>query len=101
MSRFPRDFVWGAAAASYQIEGAAYEGDKGLSTWDMFCKKPGKVWNGQSGDVSCDHFHRYREDVGLMKQIGLRAYRFSVSWPPASESNGPVPRAWRVADQAP
>ena len=78
---FPRDFVWGAAAASYQIEGAAYDGDKGLSTWDMFCRKPGMVWNGQSGDVACDHFHRYREDVALMKQIGLRAYRLSVSWP--------------------
>ncbi|HEY2406516.1 MAG TPA: GH1 family beta-glucosidase [Polyangiaceae bacterium] len=81
MSRFPADFVWGAAAASYQIEGAAYEGDKGLSTWDMFCKKPGMVWQGQSGDVACDHFHRYREDVALMKELGLRAYRLSVSWP--------------------
>jgi len=78
---FPRDFVWGAAAASYQIEGAAYEGDKGLSTWDMFSKKPGMVWNGQSGDIACDHFHRYAEDVALMKQIGLGAYRLSISWP--------------------
>lgn len=78
---FPRDFVWGAAAASYQIEGAAFDADKGLSVWDMFCRKPGMVWNGQTGDVACDHFHRYREDVGLMKQIGLQAYRLSVSWP--------------------
>ncbi len=76
MSRtFPAIFVWGAAAASYQIEGAAYADDKGLSTWDMYCKKPGVVWNGQSGDVACDHFSRYREDVGLMKQVGLGAYR--------------------------
>ncbi|HYQ45591.1 MAG TPA: GH1 family beta-glucosidase [Polyangiaceae bacterium] len=82
MSRtFPANFVWGAAAASYQIEGAAYADDKGPSTWDMFCKKPGMVWNGQSGDVACDHFARYREDVGLMKQIGLGAYRLSISWP--------------------
>lgn len=82
MSRtFPANFVWGAAAASYQIEGAAYADDKGLSTWDMFCKKPGMVWNGQSGEVACDHFARYREDVALMKQIGLGAYRLSISWP--------------------
>jgi beta-glucosidase len=78
---FPKNFVWGAAAASYQIEGAAREGDKGLSTWDMFCLKPGTVWNGQTGDLACDHFHRYKEDVALMKQIGLGAYRLSVSWP--------------------
>jgi len=82
MSRtFPANFVWGAAAASYQIEGAAYADDKGLSVWDMFCKKPGMVWNGQSGEVACDHLARYREDVALMKQIGLGAYRLSVSWP--------------------
>src|SRR3954468_12616643 len=82
MSRtFPANFSWGAAAASYQIEGAAYADDKGLSTWDMFCKKPGMVWNGQSGEVACDHLARYREDVALMKQIGLGAYRLSVSWP--------------------
>ena len=57
MSRtFPANFVWGAAAASYQIEGAAYADDKGLSTWDMYCKKPGVVWNGQSGEIACDHF---------------------------------------------
>lgn len=78
---FPREFVWGAAAASYQIEGAAFADDKGPSTWDMFCRKPGMVWNGQNGDVACDHVHRYREDVGLMKQIGLGAYRLSISWP--------------------
>jgi beta-glucosidase len=80
-SSFPRGFVWGAAAASYQIEGAAFADDKGLSTWDMFCRKPGAVWNAQHGEVACDHFHRYREDVALMKAIGLGAYRLSVSWP--------------------
>ena len=78
---FPRQFVWGAAAASYQIEGGAYADDKGLSTWDMFCKKPGMVWNDQSGDRACDHLRLYREDVALMKQIGLQAYRLSISWP--------------------
>lgn len=80
-SRFPDSFVWGAAAASYQIEGAATADGKGPSVWDMFCRKQGAVWNGESGDVACDHYNRYREDVALMKQIGLGAYRLSISWP--------------------
>lgn len=79
--QFPKGFVWGAAAASYQIEGAAETDGKGPSTWDMFCRKPGAVWNGQNGDVACDHYNRYREDVALMKQLGLSAYRLSISWP--------------------
>ena len=78
---FPRDFVWGAAAASYQIEGGAYDDGKGLSVWDTMCRWPGKVWEGDTGDVACDHYHRYEEDVRLMAEIGLRAYRFSISWP--------------------
>lgn len=78
---FPENFVWGAAAASYQIEGAVNEDGKGASVWDMFCQKPGAVWEGHSGAVACDHYHRYREDVALMKQMGLRAYRLSVCWP--------------------
>ncbi len=78
---FPQDFVWGAAAASYQIEGAAYEDGKGLSVWDTFCRKPGSIWNGHTGDAACDHYHRYAEDVALMQQIGLQAYRMSISWP--------------------
>ncbi len=80
-SPFPDDFVWGAAAASYQIEGAAELDGKGPSTWDMFCAKPGTIWQGQSGSVACDHYHRYAEDVGLMREIGLGAYRLSLSWP--------------------
>lgn len=79
--RFPEGFVWGAAAASYQVEGAAYEDGKGLSVWDMMCRKPGAIWSGHTGDVACDHYHRYREDVELMKQLGLHAYRLSISWP--------------------
>src|SRR5258706_15555302 len=78
---FPKEFVWGAAAASYQIEGAAFEAGKGQSVWDMFVRKPGTVWREHTGDVACDHYHRYAEDVALMKQIGLRAYRLSVCWP--------------------
>ena len=78
---FPKDFVWGAAASSYQIEGAAYEDGKGLSVWDMMCRKPGAIWEGNTGDVACDHYHRYKEDAALMKEVGLGAYRFSISWP--------------------
>jgi beta-glucosidase len=78
---FPEQFVWGAAAAAYQIEGAAAVDGKGPSTWDVFCRKPGAIWQNQNADVACDHYHRYREDVALMRRIGLRAYRLSVSWP--------------------
>jgi len=78
---FPRGFVWGAAAAAYQIEGAPDADGKGPSIWDMFCKKPGSIWHDQSGDVACDHYRRYKEDVAIMKGLGLAAYRLSVSWP--------------------
>lgn len=78
---FPKDFVWGASTSSYQIEGAAYADGKGLSVWDMFCKTAGRVWENNTGDVACDHYHRYAEDVRLMAEIGLQAYRLSISWP--------------------
>ncbi len=78
---FPKDFVWGAAASSYQIEGAAGRDGGGVSVWDMLGRQPGKIVNGDTGEVACDHYHRYREDVGLMAEMGLQAYRFSVSWP--------------------
>lgn len=78
---FRKDFVWGAATASYQVEGAAYEDGKGLSIWDTFCQKEGKVFGGHTGEVACDQYHRYPEDVQLMKQMGLKAYRFSINWP--------------------
>ncbi len=77
---FRDDFVWGAATASYQIEGAAREDGRGLSVWDTFCRQPGRVFEGHTGDVACDHYHRFAEDIALMKDIGLKAYRFSVSW---------------------
>jgi beta-glucosidase len=87
----PRDFVWGVAASSYQIEGAAAEDGKGPSIWDMFCRKPGSIWKDQTGDVACDHYHRYKEDVALMKAIGVRAYRLSISWPRVlPEGTGPT-----------
>jgi len=88
---FPDDFAWGAATAAYQVEGAADKDGKGPSVWDMFCRKKGAIWENQSGEVACDHYHRYREDVALMKQLGLKAYRFSVSWSRViPEGIGPV-----------
>ena len=72
---FPKDFVWGAAAASYQVEGGADEDGRGLSIWDMLCRQPGKIWEGNTGAVACDHYHRYAEDARLMREIGLQAYR--------------------------
>ena len=78
---FPADFAWGVASASYQIEGSATADGKGPSVWDMFCRKPGAVWGGQNGDVACDGYRLWREDVRLLKELGIRAYRFSLSWP--------------------
>ncbi|GAA3314817.1 GH1 family beta-glucosidase [Nonomuraea dietziae] len=78
---FPENFVWGAATASYQIEGAAKADGRGPSIWDTFSATPGKVREGDTGEVACDHYHRYRDDVALMKDLGLNAYRFSVAWP--------------------
>jgi beta-glucosidase len=80
ISPFPKDFVWGVATASYQVEGAAAEDGRGPSVWDVFSKKPGAVFEGHTGDVACDHYHRYKEDVALMKTLGVKGYRFSVSW---------------------
>ncbi len=77
---FPQDFIWGCAASAYQVEGAWNEAGKGPSIWDTFTHLPGKILNGETGDISIDHYHRYKEDVALMKQLGLKAYRFSVSW---------------------
>ncbi|KAL7447077.1 hypothetical protein ACHAXM_011092 [Skeletonema potamos] len=77
---FPSDFVWGAATSSFQIEGAASEGGRGASIWDTFCKESEEHCNGDTGDVTDDHYHRWRQDVQLMKSLGLKAYRFSISW---------------------
>jgi beta-glucosidase len=78
---FPPSFVWGAATAAYQIEGAASEDGRTPSIWDVFSHTPGKTANGETGDVAADHYHRYRDDVALMADLGIAAYRFSVSWP--------------------
>lgn len=78
--RFPKDWVWGTATASYQVEGAWDEDGKGESIWDRFSHTPGKVQNGDTGDVACDQYHRYEEDIAIMKSLGFKAYRFSISW---------------------
>jgi beta-glucosidase len=94
-TRFPKGFAWGLAASAYQIEGAAAEDGRGPSIWDTFARVPGAIADGQTGDVACEHYHRYRDDVGLMAEIGARAYRFSVSWPralPDGVGGGDPPR---------
>jgi beta-glucosidase len=78
---FPAGFVWGAATAAYQIEGAVDEDGRAPSIWDTFSRTPGKVAGGHTGDLACDHYHRYRDDVALMADLGLAAYRFSIAWP--------------------
>ena len=78
--KFPHNFLWGAATASYQIEGAWNEDGKGESIWDRFSHTPGRIEDNSTGDVACDHYHRYLDDIALMRRIGLKAYRFSVSW---------------------
>lgn len=81
MISFPDGFLWGAATAAFQIEGATQEDGRGESIWDRFCTSPGKVAFGDTGEVACDHYHRVGEDTALMRELGLQAYRFSVAWP--------------------
>ncbi len=78
--KFPHNFLWGAATASYQVEGAWIEDGKGESIWDRFSHTPGKIEDGSTGDVACDHYHCYQEDIDLMRRLGLKAYRFSTAW---------------------
>ena len=89
---FPRDFKWGTATSSYQIEGAPTAGGKGPSVWDLFSHIEGKIKNGDTGDTACDHYHLWRDDIELLKKLGVNAYRFSISWPrifPTGKENEP------------
>lgn len=88
MANFPKDFLWGAATAAYQIEGGAKEGGKGPSIWDTFSHTPGKVARGENGDVACDSFHRWREDIALLQGMNLKAYRFSAAWTRIAPTGG-------------
>jgi beta-glucosidase len=88
---FPQDFLWGVATSAYQVEGAAREDGRGVSIWDTFSHTPGKTRHGDTGDIACDHYRRFEEDVALMAELGIRAYRFSIAWPRIQpEGRGPV-----------
>jgi beta-glucosidase len=94
MPLFPPDFTWGAATAAYQIEGAVTEDGRGESVWDAFCREPGAIRDGHTGNVAADHYHRWGEDVGLMADLGLTAYRFSIAWPRVQpDGKGPANEA--------
>jgi beta-glucosidase len=91
MPQFPAGFTWGVATAAYQIEGAVAEDGRGVSVWDTFSRTPGKVRNGDTGDVAADHYHRYPEDIDLMAELGITAYRLSIAWPRVQPSGqGPA-----------
>ncbi|MFJ5734526.1 GH1 family beta-glucosidase [Streptomyces microflavus] len=94
LNALPTDFTWGVATAAYQIEGAVTEDGRSPSIWDTFSHTPGKIDNGDTGDVACDHYHRVPEDIGLIKQVGAEAYRFSLAWPRVvPDGDGPVNKA--------
>ncbi len=78
---FPHNFLWGAATAAYQVEGGHDADGKGPSIWDIYSHLPGTTFEGTTGDIAVDHYHRFREDVALMAEMGLQSYRFSISWP--------------------
>jgi beta-glucosidase len=80
-AEFPKGFLWGAATAAYQVEGASHQDGRGESIWDRFAHQPGNIRNGDTGDVACNSYHRYPEDIALLKQLNLKSYRFSIAWP--------------------
>lgn len=93
MPSFPDDFLWGTATSAYQIEGAVGADGRGESVWDRFCRQPGRIRDGGSGAVACDHYHRWPEDVALLRELGVRAYRFSIAWPRLfPDGRGPLNR---------
>ena len=80
LDKFKDDFLWGSASAAYQVEGAWNQDGKGESIWDIYTKKPGTTFKNTNGDIAVDHYNRYKEDVALMAEMGLKAYRFSIAW---------------------
>lgn len=86
--QFPSQFLWSVSTAAYQIEGAWQADGKGESIWDRFSHTPGKITNHDNGDVACDHYHRWPEDVALMQSLGIQSYRFSVAWPNGQKWTG-------------
>jgi beta-glucosidase len=90
LSAFPAGFVWGAATSAYQVEGAVAEDGRAPSVWDTFAKVPGAILGGDTGDIACDHYHRWPQDIGLMGELGLAAYRFSIAWPRILPKGGGV-----------
>ena len=94
---FPTDFVWGSATSAYQIEGGIDADGKKDSIWDVFCRKPGAIYNGETGEIATDHYHRWKEDIALMKEIGIKSYRFSISWPRIIPDGDGKPNAAGIA----
>jgi beta-glucosidase len=96
MPAFPAGFQWGVATAAYQIEGAVAEDGRGDSIWDTFCRRPGVIRDGHTGDIACDHYHRWAQDVALMADLGITAYRFSLAWPRVQPrgQGPPIRPAW-------
>src|ERR1700683_4224544 len=94
MPRFPANFAWGVATSSYQIEGAVAEDGRSESVWDVFCRKPGAIKDGHTGEVAADHYQRWPADIGPMAELGLTAYRFSIAWPRVQpDGKGPANEA--------
>src|SRR5262245_49387978 len=91
--QFPQGFYWGTATSAYQVEGAWNEDGKGLSIWDTYAHTPGMIKNNDTGDVANDHYHRYKQDVALMRSLGANAYRFSIAWPRIFPSGSGAPNA--------
>src|SRR4030095_11462748 len=88
---FPAGFVWGTATASYQIEGATREDGRGESIWDRFASIPGNILTGETGEPACDSYHRYPDDIAIMRELGVNGYRFSIAWPRiVPDGDGPV-----------
>ena len=100
MADFPKGFLWGAASSSYQIEGAVNEGGRGTSIWDLFCHTPGRIRNEDTGDEACGSYHRWREDVQMVREMGLGAYRFSAAWPRIAPHLSSLWRAFRPLPEA-